>query len=119
MKAIWNRNVRSTHAKSDPHNIATFNALLSSLRKSNSDWTWLGKVYKAILGHKDAVRVASVPGDTAVRSEDGKCIVAVSYRPSRSGEPFNKLTLVFNPAGGDNSAMLEEASRKAVPGHRS
>jgi hypothetical protein len=109
------------HAESDPHNIAAFNALLSSLRKpplSNSDWDAVGKLYMTMLGHKDAVQVAPEAGDTAVCNGDGECTVAFSDRPVRPGEAFNKWTLVFAPAGGGKPAMLEEATRETVPGRR-
>jgi len=108
------------HAESDPHNVAAFNALLSSLRKppsSPSDWEGIGRLYMTMLGHKEAVRITPEAGDTGVCSaEEGECTVAFSDRPVRAGEPFNKWTLVFTPATGGKPAMLEEATRETVPG---
>lgn len=108
-------------AESDPHNIAAFNALLSSLRKpplSPSDWEGVGKLYMTMLGHREAVQVTPEASDTGVCNGEGECTVAFSDRPVRAGEPFNKWTLVFTPASGAKPAMLEEATRETVPGSR-
>lgn len=109
------------HVENDPHNIAAFNALLSSLRKpplSRSDWEAVGKLYMSILGHTEVVQNAPEAGDTAVCDGEGQCTVAFSDRPVRPGEPFNKWTLVFTPAGGGKPARLEEATRETVHGRR-
>jgi hypothetical protein len=107
------------HAESDPHNVAAFNALLSSLPKpplSASDWEGLGKLYMTMLGHREAIQVAHETGDTAVCNGEKECSVAFSDRPIRRGESFNKWTLVFAPASGGKPAILEETTRKTVLG---
>jgi hypothetical protein len=107
------------HALSDPHNIAAFDALLSSLSRpplSASDWEGVGKLYMIMVGHKEALVITPKLGEKGICNGVGECTVAFSDRQIRAGEPYNRWTLVFTSAGGGKPAKLEEATAETVRG---
>jgi hypothetical protein len=108
-----------SHAESDPHNIAAFNALLASLQKSPSapsEWNEIGKLYMALLGHPEAILIANQSdGDGSCNSE-GDCEVLFSDRQVRPGQPFVKWTLLFSRASKEKHVLLDEAKKETVAG---
>ncbi len=103
------------HADSDPHNVAAFNVLLQ-LHKGPIDaagWIEAGKLYMAILGHKEALLMKADSGNADACSDNG-CSVAFSDRPVVAGEAYNKWTLAFAIPSKGQPGMLTDVSKETV-----
>lgn len=105
-----------SHSGSDPHNLAAFSALLR-LHKGPVDaagWLEAGKLYMAILGHKEAVPINAEPGDADPCSDE--CSVSFSDRPVVVGEAYNKWTLTFTaPSKGQPVTLANVSKETAQP----
>jgi len=106
-----------SHSENDPHNLAAFNELLRTLRKGPADaagWIEVGKLYMAILGHKEVVPIKAEPDDAGPCNSDDECSVSFSDRPVVQSEPYNKWTLVFTAPSQGKPVSLTDASRETV-----
>jgi hypothetical protein len=104
-----------SHSETDPHNMAAFNALLR-LRKGPVDaagWLEAGKLYMAILGHKDVMPFKAQPAD-AYPCTSHECSVSFSDRPIVESEPYNKWTLAFTARVQGKPVTLTDVSRETV-----
>ena len=109
--------LEAPHAESDPHNLAAFNALLHTLSKAPSsaaDWNGIGKLYMALLGHKEAIPVEAETSNRTPCSSDGDCSVAFADRLPRANEAYTKWTLTFSAPSGTTRLKLADASREVV-----
>lgn len=105
-----------SHSENDPHNLATFSALLR-LHKGPVDaagWLEAGKLYMAILGHKEAVPMKAEPGDADPCSSGDECSVSFSDRPVVAGEAYNKWTLTFTAPSKGQPVTLTDVSKETV-----
>jgi len=108
--------------ENDPHNIAAFNALLRSLPTNPSrpaDWSGLGKLYLALLGHKEAVAIDKNSANRNPCNSGGECTLAFADRVPRAKEPYVRWTLVFTAANGSAPVRIAYAKRDVVPGAES
>jgi hypothetical protein len=102
---------------SDPHNLAAFNALLRYLPKrkpSETDWTAVGRLYMAMVGHSTVISLCSVEGPSNPCSVGGDCIVVFSDRTPQAKEGYVKWTLTFEAADQLNPVRLADVSREVV-----
>lgn len=106
------------NVESDPHNIAAFNSLLRSLRKSptNSvEWWAIGKAYMALVGQTAAVAIESLPGDSGSCNVDHECTLAFADRPTHLKETYVRWTLTFDTAHDNMPPRLIDARSEVVP----
>ncbi|MDR3675715.1 MAG: hypothetical protein P4N24_09510 [Acidobacteriota bacterium] len=104
------------HAESDPHNVAALNALLRPHKGPMDAAGWLeaGKLYMALLGHKEAVPIKGDSGDTGSCGSGDECSVSFSDRPVVAGEAYNKWTLAFTAPAKGQPGMLTSVTKETV-----
>ena len=102
------------NVESDPHNLAAFNALLSSLPKAPSgsaEWNAVGKLYMTLVGHTGAVPIESQPTPC---TPDGECTLTFADRVPHVKQPYTKWTLTFSAASGSSPVRIDDAAREVV-----
>lgn len=105
-----------SHAESDPHNIAAFNAVLGLHRASLSiSELWqAGKLFMALLGHNSAAPLTRATENADVSSAPYEFSISFSDRAPTPDEAFNKWTITFEIGSRDHATILSSIARETV-----
>jgi hypothetical protein len=96
----------------DPHNIAAFNALLSSCLRPPRDasgWNSIGNLYMTLVGDAGVVPIEDPPGQSKACNLGVECALSFKYPGTDANQTerlYSTWTLTFNPGDGSRPTKL-------------